>query len=122
MAALAACFALAALASAALAPQAMANREDCPGQYVCLWNGPTFGEERVQFHDNGLQSLVPWGFNDRASSAYNNTNRWARIWDNSNGTGTSACIPPGVSEQWSGTGFNNIASAIQIEVTTLGCG
>jgi hypothetical protein len=114
MAALAACFALAGLGSAALAPQAMANREDCPGQFLCLWNGPTFGEARIQVHDNGWQNLSNFGFNDTMSSLFNNTNRYAQIAVDANGNGEKLCIGPG---GWWGpvpAQFNNNASSVRL--------
>jgi hypothetical protein len=119
MAALAACFALAALGTAVLAPQAMANREDCISQYVCLWDGYTYGTSMRAFHDNGFQSLVPFGANDITSSIFNNTNRWARLYEHADGRGNTRCIRPGQSYSLSGDSFDNQASAILITTEAL---
>jgi len=116
---LASCFVLAILGSAVLAPQAIANREDCPSQYVCLWDGPTYGEERRQFHDNGLQNLTDFSFNDRTSSIYNNTNRWAAIYEHTWGGGSRRCIRPGQAYSLSGDALNNQASSIQISPSAI---
>lgn len=122
VAALAACLALSALGSAALAPQAMANREDCPSQYFCLWDGASYGGTRVQFHDNGWQNLTDYGFNDLASSVYNNTNRYAKIAVNINGGGEKVCIGPHGYTSFGGGGFpsyDNEASSVWLG--TEGC-
>lgn len=122
LAALAVCLALAVLGSAVVAPQAMANREDCPAQYFCLWDGPTYGSTRVQFHDNGWQNLTDWGFNDMASSVYNNTNRYAKIAEHINAGGRQLCIGPGGSTTLGGGGFptwDNLASSVWLG--TSGC-
>jgi Peptidase inhibitor family I36 len=116
-AAVAACLVLAALGAAMAAPQASANIEDCPEQYVCLWNGPTFGEERIQLHNNGWQNLTDLGFNDVTSSIYNNTNRWAKISRDINGGGEVLCIEPGIGLRFGGTIWDNIASAVKLQTT-----
>lgn len=112
----AACFALAMLGSATLATQASADRSDCPSGWVCLWDGPTFGTDMQRFRDNGFQSLagpvIFW--NDRASSAYNHTNRWAAIYRHNEVGSLKRCIAP---ESWSefwGHTLNNEASGINI--------
>jgi Peptidase inhibitor family I36 len=109
MAALAACFALAALGSAALAPQAMAA---CTEGWVCLYNGPSWETPPKYFTDNGTQSLVPYGFNDLTSSATNSTSRWAVLREHSDGSGALACIGPYTARTFWGNWFNNQASAI----------
>jgi len=117
IAAIAACLALSALGSVVLAPQALANLEDCPSTYVCLWNGPTFGEERIQLHNNGWLNLTDIGFNDVTSSIFNNTNRWAKISRDINGGGEVLCIEPGVGLRFGGTRWDNIASAVSLQTT-----
>jgi hypothetical protein len=112
---LATCFALAMLVSAALAPQAMANRESCPSGFICLWNGPTFGEERVDFHDLGFQNLGP-AITNRASSVYNNSGRWVKLFkDIAGGGGEPLCQRPGASMSLEGTIWNNTIESIRIE-------
>jgi len=117
--ALATCFSLALTLGAVFAPTASANREDCPAQYVCLWDGPTFGEDRRQFHDNGLQNLSDFSFNDRTSSIFNNTNRWAAIYEHAWGGGGRRCIRPGQSYSLSGDVLNNQASSIVISPSAI---
>jgi hypothetical protein len=114
MAALAACFTLALVGGAALAPQAMANWEDCPGEYLCLWNGQTYGEARIQVHDNGWQNLSNFGFNDTMSSLRNNTNRYAQIAVDANGNGEKLCIGPGGGWGPVPGQYNNNASSVRL--------
>jgi hypothetical protein len=111
IACMASCFALATLGSAALAPQAIAA---CERGWVCLYNGPSWETPPARFHDNGLQSLVPFGFNDIVSSVSNATNRSARLHQNADGTGTFACIEPESVRTFFGIPFNNQASSIEI--------
>lgn len=66
--------ALALLASAALtlAPQASADKSDCPSQKICLWSGQTYGGQQSFWNAwetgcHGLENIDP-------TSAYNNTN------------------------------------------------
>jgi Peptidase inhibitor family I36 len=107
---LALCFILAVAAAAWVAPSAVA----CERGNVCLYNGPNWETPERPFHDNGLQSLVPFGLNDIISSAYNNTNRWAILYQNADGSGTFFCIAPEIRRSMFGNDFNNEASAIQI--------
>lgn len=108
---LALCFILAVIASAAMASQAMAA---CESGWVCLYNGPSWETPPAKFQSNGLQSLVPYGFNDIVSSVSNATNRWAVLRQNSDGTGTFACVEPFTARTFWGNPFNNEASAIVI--------
>lgn len=105
---LALCFILV-TGAAALAPQAQAA---CTAGWVCLYNGPAHDTPPKYFQDNGLQSLVPYGFNDLVSSATNSTNRYAVLREHSDGTGALACIGPYSQRVWFGSWFNNQASAI----------
>lgn len=107
--------AIAALCGSGLTSTAAADRSDCPAQYFCLWDGPTYGSDRVQFHDNGWQNLTNFGFNDRASSVYNNTNRYARFSVDINGGGSKYCLGPGGYASLSGTGWDNVASAVDLD-------
>jgi hypothetical protein len=106
---------LASLAAMGFAPSASAVIGDCPAQYFCLWDGDSFNGDRVQFHDNGWQNLSSFGFNDRASSAYNNTNRYARISVDAGGAGNRLCFGPGVAGSLPNFGWNNIASAVDLD-------
>jgi hypothetical protein len=109
--------ALMASASAVLAPSAVADRSDCPAQYLCLWDGPTYGGARAQFHDNGWQNLTDWGFNDITSSVFNNTNRWATIAEHINGGGMKTCFSPGEYRTFNTGGFpswDGIASPVNL--------
>ena len=80
------------------APQASADQSDCPSGYICLWDGPTFGGARVQFHDNGWQNLTNFGFNTLTSSYWNNTNRIGTLSEDVTGAGKKLCIDPGEQE------------------------
>lgn len=106
------CIAIGSVVSAVMAPQAFADRSDCPGQYVCLWDGETYGGERRQFHDNGWQNLTDFGFNDVASSVYNNTNRYARFAEHINGGGAAFCLLPGGYSSIAGWYLNNKISSV----------
>lgn len=125
LAALAACFALAAVGGAATASPAMAA---CPSGEICLYNGPSWETPDRPFHDTGLQSLGPWGLNDIISSVYNNTSRWAQLWQHTDGTsawGMNRCIAPGNRRSFWEDPFNNEASALAVYVfgyTPSGCG
>jgi hypothetical protein len=106
-----------AIAGAVLVPPASADRSDCPAQYVCLWDGPTYGSARAQFHDNGWQNLTDWGFNDLTSSVFNNTNRYATLAEHINGGGIHTCFGPGSWGSLATGGFpnwDNIASSVNL--------
>lgn len=114
--------ALAVLGSTLFAPSALAVRSDCPAQYICLWDGPTYGSARAQFHDNGWQNLTNFGFNDVTSSYWNNTNRWAKLAEHINAGGMQICIAPGQYGTFATGGFpnwDNIASSVWLGTT--GC-
>lgn len=119
---LASCLALAILGNAALAPQALADRSDCPSQFLCVWDGPTYGGERKQFHDNGWQNLTNFGFNDRTSSVYNNTNRYAQLSEHINGGGPRLCLFPGGYMSLSGTYWDNKASSVWLGTSSCAGG
>jgi Peptidase inhibitor family I36 len=114
---LASCLALAMIGGGALAPSAMANREDCPAQWFCLWDGETYGTDMHRWHDNGSFNLADWGFNNRASSGYNNTNRYVVVYEGANLTGSGWCFLPGEAWRFPGT-WNNIASSVRISPTS----
>jgi hypothetical protein len=61
----------------AFVPTASANREDCPAGRICLWNGPTFGEERAFFEasETGCRPLN----NINPRSGWNRTSRTAEF-------------------------------------------
>lgn len=105
-----------AVGSTVFAPSAFANQSDCPAQYLCLWDGNTYGGARAQFHDNGWQNLAPYGFDNIASSVYNNTNRYAVVADGANGGGPwLVCLGPGQAATFNTGGFppiNNVASSV----------
>lgn len=122
MAALAACFALAMVGGAALAPQAGASFSECEQGWVCLWQNELFTGRKLQFQDWGTwQNLTAYEFNDQASSVYNHTNRDAKIsWD-INGGGATRCIQPSESFQVMPGNWNNSASAIHTYQTASVC-
>lgn len=108
--------AIAMLCCSALVPgAAVANRSDCDAQWFCLWDGPSYGDRRLQFHDNGGVNLASYGFDDQASSVYNNTNRWGRLSLDWYGGGASICIGPGQYESFFATGWNNQISSLNLQ-------
>jgi hypothetical protein len=113
------------IGSAVLAPSSFADRSDCPGEYVCLWDGNTYGGARAQFHDNGLQDLAPFGFDNITSSIYNNTNRWVRLYDGAGATSYLViCLGPGGFTSLNSGGFppsSDAASSIWITAGNPGC-
>jgi hypothetical protein len=118
-AALAACFLLSLLGTALLASPASAAKEDCASQQVCLWNGAAFGGERVDIHNNGWQNLT--GFDDKASSVFNHTNRDAQIAIHGGGEGEKLCIHSGQSFSLENMIFNNNASSVRLIAPPGGC-
>lgn len=101
------------------AAPASANKSDCPEGYLCLWAGSTYGGERAQFHDNGWQNLVEFGFNNIAESYFNNTNRIASIASEANGGGKKFCIDPGGAATLGGEWARN-ASSVWLSPTSCG--
>ena len=105
---------LAIAGSTAFASSAVADRSECPSQELCLWDGPTYGGGRADFHDNNWTNLS--GFDDITSSVYNNTNRWAIVASDPNGGGSwIACLAPGGFTSFNTGGFpsfDNTASSV----------
>jgi Peptidase inhibitor family I36 len=101
---------------AVAAPPATADRSDCPAEYLCLWDGYSYGGTRVQFHDNGWQNLSGSGLDNAASSVYNNTNRWATLSMDPNGGGLHFCVQPGIPQTFSGVPlWDNQVSAVNLQ-------
>jgi hypothetical protein len=115
---------LAVLGSTVLAPSsALADRSQCPPQELCLWDGPTYGGGRVDYHLNNWTNMS--GFDNIASSVYNNTNRWAIVaagWNG--GEGWIACLGPGGYTSFNTGGFppiDNTASSVWLGTSNPGC-
>jgi hypothetical protein len=106
--------AVVALGSVVAAPTAQAARTDCPAQYFCIWDVGDYTGRMLQFHDNGWQNIAyfPWYFDDQASAYFNNTNRYARLNYDLNGSGQGACFPPGNYSSMTGWAINNQTSSV----------
>lgn len=86
----------------ALTTDASANRSDCPSGKICLWSGPTFGEQQAFFEDTGCKPLN----NIDPRSGFNNTNNrifslqqwpyatiwWGESWSNGSPYTGEICI------------------------------
>lgn len=57
---------------------AMANKSDCPGGYVCVWTGPTYGGTRSQWAGSETGTKTMASIDPR--SAYNHTGNHTAVF------------------------------------------
>jgi len=119
---IAVCAAVASIGCAIFATQASANFSECPSGWLCLWQNELGTGRILQFHDSGSwQNLTEYGFNDQASSAWNHTNKDAKLaWD-INGGEPTRCLQPGEVLEVMPGNWNNNASSIRIFTTATVC-
>jgi hypothetical protein len=74
------------------APAAQAAKSDCDANRVCLWEDDHAGGELKQY-SSSMCSLP--GFNDKASSVYNNTSHTVRLYDDKDLKDRVVVLAPG---------------------------
>ncbi|MEV0219109.1 peptidase inhibitor family I36 protein [Streptomyces sp. NPDC050704] len=82
---------------------------DCPSNRFCLWQHSDYSGRGVPFTG---RANAPAGFNDAASSVYNNTNTTWCIFSDANYGGSHRTIGPGGrSRDLANQGFNDVTSS-----------
>jgi Peptidase inhibitor family I36 len=77
------------------ASPAIADVNGCPEQKVCLWPDTAYKGAGYQAPSwPSVSSLKPAGFNDKASSLYNNTALTMRFYQDENGGGKYVIVGP----------------------------
>jgi hypothetical protein len=87
--------------------------EDCDEGFFCLWQDTQFRNRHVQFRDAGCQSLDNFGFNNLASSWFNDNNGTYRVYLTVGcRDGVLFTAEPGARVSFVGPASNDKASAI----------
>lgn len=98
-----------------------ASFNECPDGWVCLWKDINYEGRMLEFQTRGeWQSLVPYGFNDEASSWRNRTNDDAKLSWNKEGGEPHLCMQPNSSASSMGN-WNDNATEIKIFKTATVC-
>lgn len=102
------------------ATPAQADRFDCDSRRMCLWVNNNYGGGIRQVQPSHRWCYTLWGFNDTASSYWNNSNADVFLYTNNNCSGTTYYIPAH-SNRGSMPGYNDRASSIFFRCPTTGC-
>lgn len=89
----------------------------CPTAYFCLYVNGSFNQgdpDAILRTDQDIPDLNTYGFNDVATTLYNNTAKTVTVWRNANYSGDSMVLPPGRSVDFSGTPeWNDSVSSVK---------
>ncbi|NHC16335.1 peptidase inhibitor family I36 protein [Motilibacter deserti] len=101
----------------------VAAYSDCPNNYVCLFEDPSWGGRIVRWYvaNTAISDLGIYTFNDRMSSWVNNSPYDARWFYNGSYGGTTRCMNAESGSAASLGGDDNEASSFRIYTDAVAC-
>jgi hypothetical protein len=94
---------------------ALADFDDCPPGYVCLWRDADFQGAMLRSNDCcSWINLAPYGFNNVVSSWRNRRSNDAKLAEFANGDGAKLCLNNNSSDNYVGSAWNDRASSLKL--------
>lgn len=103
------------------ATPAQADQYDCDSRRQCLWEHTRYRGTLRQIFPQHRTCVTLWGFNDSASSYWNNTRAQVWLYTNNNCSGTAYYIPAHSSRSSMSNGYNDRASSVWFNCPATGC-
>lgn len=88
----------------------------CPSGYLCLYNNPNFNQgapELILKTNQDIRDLVPLGFDNMATSFYNNSTKIWDAWSDPNFRGSGVHLNPQDTIDLSDTVWDNTTSSVE---------
>jgi hypothetical protein len=80
--------------AASMAGTASAGGGECPEKTLCVYSSDGFAGTQVNISKDGISNKLAKKINNQASSAFNNRNKRAYLYDGKNGKGDKICLAP----------------------------